>query len=766
MAGSGKPFDFNQFLSSMKMQKGEEAPAAPTPYGVPTARMPAVSAQTTAQFKAEELPAAPRQIPAPIPAAPPPETMQQTPAPEANAWPQQETAQSWEAQGEAPQAEGQWPQEGQAQGQWENQNWQEQAPAQSWEGGGWEQQSEQGWSENQWTQQPGQEWPQQGHEQQQWGQEQQWQGGDWSGGEQQQQWTGHEQGGEPQQQWTGHEQGGEQQQQWTGHEQAAWGQGGHPEQQQWGPETAQWEQSETGWEQHSGWSEGQQQQQAWPAEQSWEPEAQPQARPEPEPAPSPAAQWAPPAEVAPPVAAPEAEQPWAAPTTRTSSLSVTPTRRTLTPEPEPVAAAPAPMPEPPAAPAPVAVPAPVAAPRIEARTPAAPPAPAAEARPAAAPTPAVPRKKPAPSRITGVDPAVVGKMIRTDLSLQGLLEQLVAVGGSDLHLSAGVPPCYRLKGDMVPQNFAPLTAQEIEAMLFPVMSEEQRAHFEENSDLDFAMELPGLARFRVNFARQYRGMLSVMRIIPREIPNLAQLGLPAAIDRLCRTRRGMVIVTGPTGSGKSTTLAAMINEINQQRQAHIITIEDPIEFVHDSKKCLITHREIGQHAVSFADAIRAAVREDPDIILVGEMRDLDTVSQAVKAAEMGLLVLATLHTNNAAKAVDRIIDIFPAEDQEQIRVTLSEALKGVVAQQLLKKADGKGRVAVHEILIGTPALSNLIRDAKTHQIPGVIQTGRDVGMQLMDQGLIDLIQKGLITPEIAREKATDYRNFQRAGINL
>lgn len=383
-------------------------------------------------------------------------------------------------------------------------------------------------------------------------------------------------------------------------------------------------------------------------------------------------------------------------------------------------------------------------------------------QPSAATAPALPRglskRRPGPE--------VLGLMVRPSLSLRLLLEHLVEVSGSDLHLSAGVPACIRLKGDIQSTGVDPMTPEEMEQMLLPILSEEQAEVFRQTSDLDFALEVPGLARFRVNFARQYRGMSCVMRIIPKDIPRLADLNLPAVIERIANTRRGLVIVTGPTGSGKSTTLAAMLNEINLNRQAHIITIEDPIEFVHESKKSLITHREVGTHATSFADAIRAAVREDPDIVLVGEMRDLDTVSQAVRAAEMGMLVLATLHTNNASKAVDRIIDIFPAEDQEQIRITLSEGLKAVVAQQLLKRADNKGRIAVHEILVGSPALSNLIREQKTHQIPSVIQTGRDVGMQLMDQGLIELIQKGLITPEQAREKATDLRNFQRAGIHL
>ncbi|MHB2018652.1 MAG: type IV pilus twitching motility protein PilT [Candidatus Xenobia bacterium] len=410
-------------------------------------------------------------------------------------------------------------------------------------------------------------------------------------------------------------------------------------------------------------------------------------------------------------------------------------------------------------------------PHMQAPPPAMEPAPAPP--PAAAPLPmpaAVPTTVPGPKKSLGGPrrPGVeaLDIAIRPDLTLRGLLDRMVSMGASDLHLSAGVPPCFRLQGDIQITQVAALTPEEMEQMLLPLLTEEQRATFLETGDLDFATELPGIARFRVNFSRQYRGMAAVMRTIPSKIPRIADLGLPPSIDRIVRIRRGLVIVTGPTGSGKSTTLASIINEINLTREAHIITIEDPLEFVHDSKKCLITHREVGQHATGFADALRAAVREDPDIVLVGEMRDLDTVTQAIRAAEMGLLVLATLHTNNASKAVDRIIDIFPAEDQDQIRISLSEALRAVVAQQLLKRADGKGRVAVHEVLLSNQATSNLIREAKTHQLPSVIQTGRQEGMQLMDQALIELIQKAIITPQQAREKACDLRNFQRVGINL
>lgn len=352
------------------------------------------------------------------------------------------------------------------------------------------------------------------------------------------------------------------------------------------------------------------------------------------------------------------------------------------------------------------------------------------------------------------------------LSLEAMFQQLLEWRGSDLHLSAGLPPTIRIHGDIYATEFPTLSHADVMALLFPAMTERERDEFTRTGDVDFSIEVPGLARFRVNCLQQYRGMAAVFRVIPHEVPRLEDLGLPPAIGAIARYRKGLILVTGPTGSGKSTTMAAMINAINESRRAHIITIEDPLEFIHPSKNCLVSHREIGRDASGFADALRAALREDPDIVLVGEMRDLDTVRQAIKAAEMGLLVLGTLHTNHAAKAIDRIIDIYPANEQDQVRTMLSESLRAVVAQQLVKRADGHGRAVVQEILIATPGLGNMIREGKTHQIASVIQTGRDVGMQSMDMALIDLVQRHVITPAVARERATDLRGFLRAGINF
>lgn len=356
--------------------------------------------------------------------------------------------------------------------------------------------------------------------------------------------------------------------------------------------------------------------------------------------------------------------------------------------------------------------------------------------------------------------------VSPDYYIDDLFHQIFNLGASDLHLAVGAPPVFRIKGDM---NFTdlPLLEQKfMEKILYPIITADQREQFEKTGNIDFAHEVPGLARFRGNYMRQYNGMTAVFRIIPSKIPTVEELGLPPILNKIALYKRGLVIVTGPTGSGKSTTLAAMINHINENRSAHIITIEDPIEFTHQSKKCLIDHREVGHHATSFADALRAAVREDPDIILVGEMRDLETISLAIKAAETGLLVFGTLHTNSAAKTVDRIIDVFPAKQQEQIRSMLSESLKSVVAQQLLKTADGKGRVASIEILIATMGLGNLIREGKTSQISTIIQMGRSDGMQTMDMHLVELVKAGKITVGVAEERALDKTVFQRSGIQM
>jgi twitching motility protein PilT len=343
--------------------------------------------------------------------------------------------------------------------------------------------------------------------------------------------------------------------------------------------------------------------------------------------------------------------------------------------------------------------------------------------------------------------------------LDAFLQHLVQQEGSDLHLSCGNPPIIRVHGEMQRVKYAPLTPPQMELLLFEILSEEQKAHYQETNDLDFAYEVPGVARFRGNVFMQHHGPGAVFRVIPSRIPTADELKLPTAIREFTHLNKGLVLVTGPTGSGKSTTLAAMIDLINESRGEHILTIEDPIEFVHPVKKALVNQREVGHHTRSFSTALRAALREDPDVILVGEMRDQETISLALTAAETGHLVFGTLHTNSAHKTVDRIIDTFPADQQEQVRAMLSESLRGVVAQQLLKKKGG-GRVAAHEILVGTPAVANLIREAKTFQIPSAIQTGKQHGMMQMDQSLQALLAAGTIEPDEAYAKAQDKSLFR------
>lgn len=351
-------------------------------------------------------------------------------------------------------------------------------------------------------------------------------------------------------------------------------------------------------------------------------------------------------------------------------------------------------------------------------------------------------------------------------TLDDLLNVLVDSGGSDLHLAVNSSPIVRVHGDLKRMKVDRITGEKIESILYPVMGYEQKEKYFKSGNLDFAYEISGVARFRANYFNQYHGMAGVFRIIPSKIPTIDQLKLPTVLKEISLYRSGMVIVTGPTGSGKSTTLAAMINHLNESRAAHIITIEDPLEFSHQNKKCIIDHREVGIHATSFADALRSSLREDPDIILVGEMRDLETIYQAVKAAETGVLVFATLHTNSAPKTVDRMIDVFPAKQQEQIRSMLSISLKAVVAQQLLKTFDGKGRCASNEILISMSGLGNLIREGKTSMIPSFIQTGREHGMQSMDQSLINLLKQKKITVKAAKEKAHDYNIYKMHGYDL
>ena len=348
-------------------------------------------------------------------------------------------------------------------------------------------------------------------------------------------------------------------------------------------------------------------------------------------------------------------------------------------------------------------------------------------------------------------------MARIDALFNMMNEQ----GASDLHLSTGNPPIFRQRGEMVRLNFKTLGHDELKAILFEILDEKQKAHFEETKDLDFAYEVPGLARFRGNIMMQYRGIAAVFRIIPSKILSADELGLPEGVRRMTNFKKGMVLVTGPTGSGKSTTLAGMIDLINSTRKEHILTFEDPLEFIHENKLSLMNQRQIGQHTDSFASALRAALREDPDVILVGEMRDLTTIQLAMSAAETGHLVFGTLHTSTAAKTVDRIIDVFPTDQQEQVRAMLSESLKGVVCQQLLKTADGKGRVAALEIMLGTPAIGNLIREGKTFQIPSIMQTAKKDGMQLMDQHLLDLLKTKKINPEEAYRCAVDKKQFEQ-----
>ena len=344
--------------------------------------------------------------------------------------------------------------------------------------------------------------------------------------------------------------------------------------------------------------------------------------------------------------------------------------------------------------------------------------------------------------------------------INGLFKQMKETGASDLHLSTGTPPLFRLHGEIEPTKFPPLSNEQAKSLIYEILNEDQIKELEETFDLDFAYSLPGVARFRGNILYTHRGIAAVFRIIPSKILSAEQLGLPKGIMKLTQLKKGLVLVTGPTGSGKSTTLAAMIDHINATRKEHILTVEDPLEFIHPNKMSLVNQRQVGQHTQSFATALKAALREDPDIILVGEMRDLETISLAMTAAETGHLVYGTLHTNSAAKTIDRIIDVFPKDAQEQVRAMLGESLKGVICQQLLRTADGKGRVAGLEIMVGSPAISNLIREGKTFQIPSIMQTGKGDGMQLMDQHLMSLLEKKTVTATEAYKCANDKKTFE------
>ncbi|EXF92031.1 twitching motility protein PilT [Pseudomonas fluorescens HK44] len=331
-------------------------------------------------------------------------------------------------------------------------------------------------------------------------------------------------------------------------------------------------------------------------------------------------------------------------------------------------------------------------------------------------------------------------------------------GASDLHLSAGLPPMIRVDGDVRRINLPALDDKQVRELIYAIMNDKQRVEFEQALETDFSFEAPGVARFRVNAFNQYRGPGAVFRTIPSKIQSMEDLGMGNVFRRIAEVSRGLVLVTGPTGSGKSTTQAAMIDYLNNHRHHHILTIEDPIEFLHESRKCLINQREVHRDTRSFATALRSALREDPDVILVGEMRDLETIRLALTAAETGHLVFGTLHTNSAAKTIDRVVDVFPGDEKSMVRSMLSESLQAVISQTLIKKIGG-GRVAAHEIMLGTSAIRNLIREDKIAQMYSSIQTGGSLGMQTLDMSLRDLVNKGLISREHARERARSPDNF-------
>lgn len=336
-------------------------------------------------------------------------------------------------------------------------------------------------------------------------------------------------------------------------------------------------------------------------------------------------------------------------------------------------------------------------------------------------------------------------------TIDELFRLMVDQRASDLHITSGAPPYLRIDGSMVPLNYRELSSQDVQGLIFEILSEKQKRSFVERWELDCAYTLQGTGRFRCNVFMQRKGLGAVFRVIPEKILTAQELNLPPGVMEMIDCDKGLILVTGPTGSGKSTTLAALIHHINMTRDAHLITVEDPIEFVHPNIKCLINQREVGSHTKSFANALKSALREDPDILLVGELRDLETVSLALTAAETGHVVFATLHTNSAAKTVDRIIDVFPAEQQAQIRTMLAESLRGVIAQTLFSRADGQGRIAAYEILKNTKAISNLIREGKIHQIPSAIQTaGQSTGMVLFEKYVDDLVRKGKVSVHDAR----------------
>jgi twitching motility protein PilT len=346
------------------------------------------------------------------------------------------------------------------------------------------------------------------------------------------------------------------------------------------------------------------------------------------------------------------------------------------------------------------------------------------------------------------------KAASMDFDFAQVLQKMVEARASDVHLTPGSPPVLRVRGQIKPmEGYPDLTPQQTRDVVYGILGDEQRKRFENNKSLDFAYAIPGVARFRVNTYFQRGAVSAALRHTPDQIPELEDLGLPPVIREFTKLPRGFVLVTGPTGSGKSTSLASMVNIINQEREEHILTIEDPIEFLHKHGKCIVNQREIGSDAVDFATALRAALRQDPDVILVGEMRDLETISTALTAAETGHLVFATLHTQSASQTVDRIIDVFPPHQQQQVRMQLSIALQGIVTQQLLPTADGSGRVAACEVMVPTPAVRNLIREGKTHQLYSTIQTSGSSGMQTMDSHLVQLVRQGKINRALAEQRA-------------
>ena len=345
------------------------------------------------------------------------------------------------------------------------------------------------------------------------------------------------------------------------------------------------------------------------------------------------------------------------------------------------------------------------------------------------------------------------------MDITELLAFSVKNKASDLHLSAGLPPMIRVHGDVRRINLPPMEHKDVHAMVYDIMNDGQRKQFEEHLECDFSFAVPNLARFRVNAFNQNRGAGAVFRTIPSKVLTLEDLNCPKIFKEIAETPRGICLVTGPTGSGKSTTLAAMIDYINENDYGHILTVEDPIEFVHEAKRCLINQREVGPHTLSFSNALRSALREDPDVILVGEMRDLETIRLALTAAETGHLVFGTLHTSSAAKTIDRIVDVFPAAEKDMVRSMLSESLRAVISQTLLKTKDGQGRVAAHEIMIGTSAIRNLIRENKIAQMYSSIQTGQNIGMQTLDQCLVDLVRRNVVSAAEARVKAQNKDSF-------